>query len=59
MKKQEKKFNERVRKLSLEKEEQAKKMQDEAFQRDLDLAHGKQDKNGEYNVKLRVSCNFR
>ena len=57
MKKQEKKFNERLRKLSQEREELAKKQQEEAFLRDLEQAHGKLDKNGEHQTKLRVSCN--
>jgi hypothetical protein len=39
LKKQEKKFNERLRKLSEEREEIKKKQQEDAFQRDIEVAH--------------------
>lgn len=39
LKKQEKKFNERLRKLSEEREEIKKKQQEDAFLRDIEVAH--------------------
>jgi prefoldin subunit 5 len=55
LKKQEKKFNERLRKLSEEREELKKKQQEDAFQRDIEVAHSKNDKNGEHQIRIRVS----
>ena len=55
LKKQEKKFNERLRKLSEEREELRKKHQEEGFQRDIELAHQKNDRNGEHQARIRVS----
>ena len=43
--------------MSQERDELLKKQQEDAFLRDLDMAHSKNDKNGDYMVKIRVSCN--
>lgn len=37
-----------------EKQERAKKAQEESFQRDLDLLKEKNDKNGEWMTRIRV-----
>ncbi len=48
-------MQERLRKLQEEKAERFKKAQEEAFQRDLDTFKEKNDKNGEWMNRLRVS----
>lgn len=48
-------MQERLKKLQEEKQEKFKKAQEEAFQRDLEGLKEKQDKNGEWMQRIRVS----
>lgn len=56
LRKQEKKANERLKKLQEEKAERVKRAMEEAFVRDIEELKEKNDKNGEYMIKIRVSC---